>query len=60
MITDPAFYAVAIPAVLITGISKAGIGGGLGMLGVLSLILVVAPPPAGGPQVPGRGRWGPQ
>jgi len=27
MITDPLFYALAIPAILITGISKSGFGG---------------------------------
>ena len=30
LITDPWFYAVAIPAVLLFGISKGGFGGGLG------------------------------
>ncbi len=52
MITDPLFYAIAIPAVLITGISKAGIGGGIGMLGVLSLMLVVSPPQAAAIMLP--------
>ncbi len=52
LITDPLFYAIAIPAVLITGISKAGVGGGLGMLGVLSMILVVSPPQAAAIMLP--------
>jgi hypothetical protein len=52
LITDPLFYAIAIPAVLITGISKAGIGGGLGMLGMLSLIMVVSPPQAAAIMLP--------
>ncbi|QEQ95921.1 sulfite exporter TauE/SafE family protein [Neptunomonas concharum] len=43
MITDPLFYAVAIPAVLITAISKGGFGGGLGLLGVPMMALVIAP-----------------
>ena len=30
MITDPLFYALAIPAILITGISKSGFGGAMG------------------------------
>ena len=34
MITDPWFYAAAIPALMITGISKAGFGNGLGIIAV--------------------------
>src|ERR1700742_3264855 len=34
MITDPWFYLLAIPAVLITSISKGGFGAGLGVLAV--------------------------
>ncbi len=34
MITDPWFYALAVPALLIVGISKGGFGGGLGILAV--------------------------
>ena len=30
IITDPAFYAVAIPAVLLVGVSKSGFGAGFG------------------------------
>jgi uncharacterized membrane protein YfcA len=40
---DPAFYWIAIPAVLITGLSKGGIGGGISMLGTPMLALAVAP-----------------
>jgi hypothetical protein len=29
LITDPLFYAVAIPAVLLLGVSKSGFGAGL-------------------------------
>lgn len=43
MITDPWFYAVAIPAVLLFGISKGGFGGGLGMTAVPLMALVVSP-----------------
>jgi len=42
-ITDPWFYLIAIPAVLITGISKGGFGGGLGIVAVPLLALTVAP-----------------
>ena len=42
MIDDPAFYAVAIPAVLMMGLAKSGFGAGFGALAVplmaLSLI----------------------
>lgn len=43
MITDPWFYAAAIPAVLLFGISKGGFGGGLGVLAVPLIALVVSP-----------------
>lgn len=43
MISDPWFYAAAIPAVLITAISKGGFGGGLGLLGVPIMALLIAP-----------------
>lgn len=42
-ILDLAFYAIAVPAVLITGISKGGLGGGLGILTVPLMSLVVPP-----------------
>ena len=41
MITDPLFYAAAIPALLITGISKAGFGTGLGILAVPLIALTI-------------------
>ena len=41
MITDPLFYAAAIPALLITGISKAGFGSGLGIIAVPLLALTL-------------------
>lgn len=42
-IADPLFYALAIPAVLVAGISKAGIGGGLGIVGVPLMTLAISP-----------------
>lgn len=41
MITDPAFYAVAIPAVLIMGVSKGGFGSGLGIIATPLIALAV-------------------
>ena len=43
MIVDPWFYAAAVPGVLITGISKGGFGGGLGVLAVPMMALVIDP-----------------
>lgn len=43
MITDPLFYAAAIPAVLLFGISKGGFGGGLGTAAVPLMALVISP-----------------
>lgn len=43
IIADPFFYAVAIPACLLTGISKGGFGGALGLLGVPLLSLAIHP-----------------
>ena len=43
MIEDPLFYLLALPAVLILGISKGGFGGGLGSLAVPLMALVVSP-----------------
>lgn len=43
MITDPFFYALAVPAILLVGISKGGFGGGLAMLGVPMLSLATDP-----------------
>lgn len=40
---SPAFYLVAASAVLITGISKSGFGGGLGMMAVPLMSLFIAP-----------------
>lgn len=43
MIDDPLFYVVAIPAILIVGISKGGFGGGLGLLAVPLMSLAITP-----------------
>ncbi len=46
VITDPFFYAVAIPAVLLLGISKSGFGAGFGSLAVPMMALAVTVPQA--------------
>ena len=43
LITDPAFYLVAVPAVILFGIAKGGFGGGLGVMAVPLMALVVSP-----------------
>lgn len=43
MLSDPWFYAAAIPAVVIFGIAKGGFGSGLGVLGVPIMSLVMSP-----------------
>ena len=43
MITDPWFYAAAVPAVLLFGVAKGGFGGGLGVLAVPLMALAVSP-----------------
>lgn len=69
MITDPWFYAAAVPAVLLVGMSKGGFGGGLGTLAVPLIALVISPVQAAGILLPilclmdlfslwaYRGRW---
>ena len=52
IITDPWFYAVAIPAVLITSISKGGFAGGLGIVAVPLMALVISPVQAAGIMLP--------
>ena len=46
LIADPFFYAVAIPAVLLMGISKSGFGAGFGSLAVPLMALAVPVPQA--------------
>ncbi len=42
-ISDAWFYALAVPAVLIVGFSKAGVGGGLGIMAEPLMVLIVPP-----------------
>ena len=46
IITDPWFYAVAIPAVFLVGLGKSGFGSGVGSLAVPMIALVVTVPQA--------------
>lgn len=46
LITDPYFYAVSVPAVLMLGISKSGFGVGFGSLAVPVMALAVSVPQA--------------
>ena len=46
IISDPFFYAVAIPAVLLLGISKSGFGAGFGSLAVPLMALAITVPQA--------------
>ncbi len=69
MIEDPLFYLLAIPAVIVSGISKGGFGGGIGMLAVPLMALTTSPVQAAAIMLPilcamdllgvwaYRGRW---
>jgi len=46
LITEPSFYAVAVPAVLLLGVSKSGFGAGFGSLAVPLMALAVTVPQA--------------
>ena len=52
MITDLWFYAAAVPAVLLIGISKSGFGAGFGALAVPLMALVVPVPQAAAIMLP--------
>lgn len=52
MIDNPWFYALAIPAVIIAGISKAGFAGGVGLVAVPMMALVISPVQAAGIMLP--------
>jgi hypothetical protein len=52
LITDPWFYVLAVPVVLLIGISKGGFAGGLGTIGVPLLALAVDPREAAGVLLP--------
>ena len=43
MIADPLFWALAVPAVLIAGISKGGFGGGVGIIAVPLMAMAISP-----------------
>lgn len=51
-ITDPLFYAVAIPAVLITGLAKSGFAAGFGSLATPMLALTLPAPQAAAIMLP--------
>lgn len=51
-ISDPLFYAAAIPAVFLVGMSKGGFGGTLAMLGVPLMALVISPIQGAGIMLP--------
>ncbi|MBL8328095.1 MAG: sulfite exporter TauE/SafE family protein [Rubrivivax sp.] len=46
IITDPAFWAVAVPAALLIGLSKSGFAGGIGTLAVPLMALSISVPQA--------------
>jgi uncharacterized membrane protein YfcA len=52
LITDPAFYAIAVPAVLLMGLSKSGFLGGFGALATPLLALAVPVPQAAAIMLP--------
>jgi uncharacterized membrane protein YfcA len=52
VITDPFFFAVAIPAVLIMGVSKGGFGSGLGIMATPLVALAVPTPQAAAIMLP--------
>ncbi len=52
MITDPWFFAVAIPAIVFTGLSKGGFLGGIGGMAVPLMSLVISPVQAAGIMLP--------
>jgi len=51
-ITDPFFYALAVPAVLITGLAKSGFASGVGALATPMLALAVPAPQAAAVMLP--------
>lgn len=53
LISDPWFYVAAVPAVILAGISKGGLGGGgLAVMAVPLMSLIVAPPQAAAIMLP--------
>ncbi len=43
LLSDPLFYATAIPAVILVGLSKGGLGGSMGLVGVPLMALTTSP-----------------
>ncbi len=43
LLANPAFYAVALPAVVLAGLSKGGFGGAMGFIGVPLMALTMSP-----------------
>jgi len=43
ILTDPIFYLAAVPAVILVGLSKGGLGGAMALIGVPLMALVVSP-----------------
>lgn len=43
LLTDPWFYAAAVPAVILIGLAKGGLGGAMALIGVPLMALVVPP-----------------
>jgi uncharacterized membrane protein YfcA len=52
MITDPGFYAVAVPAVLMMGLAKSGFGAGFGALATPLMALAIPVPQAAAIMLP--------
>lgn len=52
MIDNPDFYLLAVPALLVTGISKGGFGSGIGMVAVPMMALTVPVPQAAAVMLP--------
>lgn len=52
LIDNPWFYAIAVPAILCTGISKGGLGAGAGLMATPLLALVVPPAQAAAVMLP--------
>ncbi|MFY7855010.1 MAG: hypothetical protein ACOVQT_02625, partial [Rubrivivax sp.] len=52
VISDPAFYAVAVPAVLLLGLAKSGFGAGFGALATPLMALAVPVPQAAAIMLP--------
>ena len=60
LLTDPWFYAAAVPAVILVGLSKGGLGGAMGFVGVPLMALAMSPvqarrDPAADPGADGHG-----